>query len=197
MLAYEILSLHREKQRDRRAAGSNARRGRRVADPSGSSFVSSEALTPGHGLTCDYCRGLLPGCQAAWLPRRLDFEGAVQYPFGRWTATREGFGSARSGGGPATRAEGDMRHEHAAYSWRDSLDTASKSRAAGRLRPILDSGPRVVFGTAMPDITPSGGRLARAGVISGKLSPSLLAEPRRRQRANFLIATSMFCGLRA
>ena len=97
-------------------------------------------------------------------------------------------GSVSSEGGPATRAEGDMRQDHAAYSRRDPPDAATKSRAAGRLRPIRKPGPGVIWGTAEPDITTACERPVRPGAIYGTPSPCLLSEPRPRRRANLLIA---------
>jgi len=106
------------------------------------------------------------------------------YPEWAMDSNSPRIGSAIGEGGPA----GDMRQNHAAYPRRDPPDAATKSREAGRLRPIREPGPGVIWGTAVPDITPSGERLARPWAIYGKPSPCLLAEPRPRRRANLLVA---------
>ena len=78
-----------------------------------------------------------------------------------------------------------MRRDHAAYSRRAK---ATKSSADRRLRPIWEPGPGVICGATAPDITLAGERLARPRVICGEPSPSLLAAPAPRRRANLFIA---------
>ncbi len=77
----------------------------------------------------------------------------------------------------------------------DAAPTSEPLLVAGQLRPEGRPGPLVICGTSAPDIAPAGEmlarrgeRLSRPGVISGELSPSLLAEPRPRRRANLLVA---------
>ena len=81
---------------------------------------------------------------------------------------------------------GLFAEDHAAYSRRYPPDSATKSRAAGRLRPIREHGTGVIWGTAVPDITPAVERLARPGAIYSTPSPCLLAESTPRRRANLL-----------
>jgi len=121
-------------------------------------------------------------------PRRLASEGAVVYPEWAMDSNSPRIDSVSGEGGPATRAEGDMRQDHVAYSRRDPPAAAPKSRAGGRLRSVREPGPGVIGGTAVPDITPAGERSARPGAIYGPPSPCLLADPRPRRRANLLIA---------
>ena len=107
-------------------------------------------------------------------PRRLASEGAVLYPEWAMDSNSTRIGSVSGEGGPATRAEGDMRQDHAAYSRRDPPDAATKSRAAGRLRPIREPGPGVICGASAPDNTsddlrPCPGPYAAPG---GRISPA-------------------------
>jgi len=127
------------------------------------------------------------GLRGIW-PRRLASEGAVVYPECAMDSNSTSIGSVSGEGGPATRTEGDMRQDHAAYSRRDPPAAATKSRGAGRLRSIREPGPGVIWGTAEPDITTACERPVRPGAIYGTPSPCLLSEPRPRRRANLLIA---------
>ncbi len=127
-------------------------------------------------------------------PRRLASEGAVLYPEWAMVSNSERIGALSGKGGPATRGEGDMRQDHAAYSRRDPPDAATKSRAAGRLRPIREPGPRVICGTSAPDITsddlrPCPGRYAAP---CGRISP---ASRKRRPTPNSLFPAG--CGTSA
>ena len=88
------------------------------------------------------------------------------------------------GDGPAARAAGDIRQDHAVFARRDPPDAAEKSRpaestpgrranplTAGRIRPEGRPGPRVIYGKPLPDIVlPSldGGRPVRLSEYRGQ-----------------------------
>ena len=78
--------------------------------------------------------------------------------------------------GPAARVEGDIGQVHASSARRELPAGTTKSRPAGRLRPIREPRAGVISGMIVPEMTPAASRLGGRGTISGKPLPDLLGE---------------------